>query len=241
MSAGRGGIIEPLDIHRQSSRTRSTSTVSRASSSHSGTSRGSSDSSEQVRPPSVPQLPKTHKKSSSFSKLFGTKEPSLESFKQLADLQQKELAQKGQKLPFGVAQAKLPSTVKDDYKQAKQRAKERAKLHEAIKEKLKTHETEGPHEHGSRPFTGKIILDDKARSPSTRSASYTPKSPKSPSKQIFPLGPLPEAAQVDGKVDTPQSRASPPSSPTTFNMKGTLVHVSGVLTGDARREALPWE
>merc|ERR1711981_679330 len=71
--------------NHHSSRTRSTSTGSRASSSRSSSSQESGDSLDRARRSSqtLSPPPKTSK-SGSFSRFFGTKEPSLDSFKQLA-------------------------------------------------------------------------------------------------------------------------------------------------------------
>jgi hypothetical protein len=221
------------------SQTRSTSTTSRASSSRSSSSRESQQSPDRARQISVPLSPKpSHKKSSSFSRLFGAKEPSLDSFKQLAEQQQKELAQKGQKIPFGVPQAKLPSSVKDDYKKAKQRAKERAKLHEAVKEKFKLHDDE--EKHGSNQKSSVGSTEDEYHRASTSSITHPPRNPKAGSKRFSSLDPLPELPNMDAVVDSPRTRL-PHSPPTSYEHKRTPSQVTGVLTGNARKEALPWE
>jgi hypothetical protein len=165
------------------------------------------------------------------------KEPSLDSFKQLAEQQQKELAQKGQKLPFGVSQAKLPSTVRDDYKRAKQRAKERAKLHEAVKEKLKLHEDEERQRHNRRLSASSISTDEDYQP--TGSIAQLPKSPKSGRKKSSSLDPLPEGPNIDAVVESPRTSAFLPSSPTSCDHKRASARVAGCLTGNARKETLP--
>jgi hypothetical protein len=188
----------------------------------------------------VPQSsPKpTHKKSGSFGKLFGTKEPSLNSFKQLAELQQKELAQKGQKLPFGVPQAKLPSSVKDDYKKAKQRAKERAKLHEVVKEKLKLQEQDD--RYTRRPSVDSITADED-HSLAVGSTIQPQHNRKSVVKRFSSLDPLPELPNMDAVLELPRTSALPTTSHASYEYKKPSARVTGVLKGDARKGALPWE
>jgi hypothetical protein len=72
---------------------------------------------------------------------FSIREPSVLAFEQMAQAQQKELAQKGLKVPFGVPVEKMPVDKRDrEYRQGKERAKERAKAHELIKERIKLQE-----------------------------------------------------------------------------------------------------
>jgi len=210
----------------------------------------SGDSSEQASRRAQPQ--KGHKKGGSFSKFFSVKEPSAAAFQQLAELQQKELAQKGQKLPFGVPAKKLPESAKDDYKNAKQRAKERAKLHEAVKEQLKMQDDHEQYRHHSKPSTGGSVSSENAFSaydfaqPPPVSSSPHPKSPKSsttrssrrPHKQSS-LDSLPEVPSVDTMIR--QQAQLPPSPPISHHSRSTSSKSIGVLTGSARKGALPWE
>lgn len=60
-------------------------------------------------------------------------------FQQLADQQKKEISGKGQ-LPFGVPSGKIPASAEADYKKAKDKAKEKARLYQEAKERLKIQE-----------------------------------------------------------------------------------------------------
>lgn len=240
MSTVHDYITEPYTEH-PSGRTTSTSIASRASSNRSSSSQGSDDSLDRSRRSSNPQSPKPrHQKSGSFGRLFGTKEPSLDSFKKLAELQQKELDKKGQKLPFGVPQAKLPSSVKDDYKKAKQRAKERAKMHEAIKEKMKLQEDEDrQHNHTRKCSSSSLIVDDEYLHP-PRTPMQFPASPRTiSSKRFSALGTLPEVSGTDRRASS--TRLSTPSPPSSYEYNRAGAPTRSVLAGSSRREALPWE
>ena len=238
----REDITNTTYAEDHSTRKRSTSTASRASSSRSTSSRESGDSSDRARRGSVPSSPQPrHHKSTSFSRLLGTKEPSLDSFKQLAELQQKELEKKGQSLPFGVPQTKLPSSVKDDYKKAKQRAKERARMHDAIKEKMKQNEQESRHpSHLRNSSSSSLAVDDDHLAPPT-TTNHVPASPRSAnSKRFSALDPLPEGTIADAAADSTRSPKFP-SSPRSNDFARSGPRPNDVLKGDARKEALPWE
>lgn len=238
MSSGRAYASDSYN-EGHNSRTRSTST---ASSSRSSSSRDSGDSLERSRRSSSAQSPKPkHHKSGSFGRLFGAKEPSLDSFKQLAEQQQKELEKKGQKLPFGVSESKLPSSVKDDYKKAKQRAKERAKLHEAMKEKMKLNDgDEGQHGHTRKSSTTSLTVDEDQYLRSPHHPQYAPASPRSVGKRFSALEPLPEATSTDG-VSGSIRPTYPPSPPLSDQYRRSPVRDNGLLSGSARKDALPWE
>ena len=229
-----------LDNHNN--RTRSTSTGSRASSSRSSSSRESGDSIDRTRRSSQTLSPQPkHQKSGTFSRLFGTKEPSLDSFKQLAELQQKELDRKGQKLPFGVPQAKLPSSVKDDYKKSKQRAKERAKMHDMMKEKMKQHEGDERHSQARKSSSSSLLIEEDYQRLSKLSMQV-PASPRSiGSKRFSALDPLPEVSVTDSSGDTMRSSRYPPSPPSSQDYHRGRPQADDLLRGNARKEALPWE
>jgi len=228
------------------SHTRSTSTTS------SNRSSSSADSFDHAPPPI--QSSKGRKKSGSFSKFFSVKEPSAAAFEKLAEQRQKELAQKGQRLPFGVPSKKLPDSVKDDYKNAKQRAKERAKVHEAVKEKLKTHEEHELHRHqakasisGPIPPNDAVTIHDYYR-PSNLSSPSPPKSPISSVKRLTPrlrkgssLDPLPELPSIEAVSSRPGYQNLPPSPRIPSHSRSASREITGVLTANARKDALPWE
>lgn len=244
MSTVRSHTNDPYaDSHNL--RTRSTSTGSRTSSNRSLSSRESNDSIERVRRSGQAAPEHTASKPSrsvSFSRLFGTKEPSLDAFKHLADLQQKELDKKGQKLPFGVPQAKLPSSAKDDLKKAKQRAKERAKLHEIMKEKMKLHEEDERRGHVRRPSSTSTIASEESLRSSSIPPPYITATPRSPGvKKFSALDPLPEVDGQEGAKAATYSlpHPSPPIAPREHNRH--RAHAGGLLTGSARKDALPWE
>jgi hypothetical protein len=174
--------------------------------------------------------------------LFGAKEPSLDSFKQLADLQQKELEKKGQKLPFGVPQAKLPSSVKDDYKKAKIRAKERAKLHEVMKEKMRLHDDLDQQRRGDgRTSSSSYAADNAGYLRSSHQNQQVPARPRSAgNKRFSPLDPLPEGTTMDAPSASCQ-QAYPPSRPVSDQYQKPTRQANGILKGSARKEAAPWE
>jgi hypothetical protein len=157
----------------------------------------------------------------------------------LAELQQKELERKGQKLPFGVPQAKLPSSVKDDYKKAKQRAKEKARMHDAIKEKMKQQEEEAKQTGQPRRYSSSTLtVNDECLASPRNSIPASPRSANS--KRFSALDSLPEATVSD---ETSQSKRSPvhPPSPRSHGFARSSARPDDLLKGDARKEALPWE
>jgi len=242
MSTVRAYTSDPYADNHHSSRTRSTSTGSRASSSRSSSSQESGDSLDRARRSSqtLSPPPKTSK-SGSFSRFFGTKEPSLDSFKQLAELQQKELERKGQKLPFGVPSAKLPSSVKDDYKKAKQRAKENAKMHELMSDRLKQQGRQERQGHVRRSSSSSQVAEDDHSRPGSGSP-HTPSSPRSiGNKRFSALEPLPEASIAENMGDATRSSVYHTSRPISREHQRGRPQPDDLLTGHARKEALPWE
>lgn len=220
-------------------RTQSSSNVSRISPAHSAYS-GDSDEYEHDFVHSSSHTSSHHHKSGSFSRLFRTKEPSLDSFKQLAELQQRELAQQGRTVPFGVSSTKLPSAAKDDYKKAKQRAKERAKLHEVMKEKMKLHDQDERQRYSRRSSFDSTATSEE-RWLTVPSSTTLPGSPRSICSKFSALDPLPEMPYTSPAASL-RSNAFPPSSRGMYNHDRTSsAHATGVLRGEARKEALPWE
>merc|ERR1711881_552832 len=201
MGTVRAYTSDPYADNHHSSRTRSTSTGSRASSSRSSSSQESGDSLDRARRSSqtLSPPPKTSK-SGSFSRFFGTKEPSLDSFKQLAELQQKELERKGQKLPFGVPSAKL-------------RAKENAKMHELMSDRLKQQGRQERQGHVRRSSSSSQVAEDDHSRPGSGSP-HTPSSPRSIGNKSFSaLEPLPEASIADNMGDATRSSVYHTSRP----------------------------
>jgi len=117
MSTATASIIET----QPNSHYRSTSSVSRTSSSG-----GARTQNEQKK-----------SKPNAFKSFFAVKEPSAVAFHRLAEQQKKELAEKGQKYPFGVPQGQIPSSAEEDYRKAKEMARKRARHHQDAKERLK--------------------------------------------------------------------------------------------------------
>jgi len=234
--------IDVLQYQRGHTRSTSTASSSRTSS--------STDSFEHSSRP--PQSSKGHKKTSSLTKFFSTKEPSAAAFEKLAELQRQELDRTGQKLPFGVPSKKLPEAAKEDYKNEKRRAKEMAKLHEAVKEKLKLGEEAEQRRQNRRTSVTDSMAPSgdvgathrtstrsgpSSSSGSTFSASrFTSQLHKLPS-----LDPLPEDSSTDAVTSRP-AIASPPALPPNSNHSSANSSMNhGVLTGLQRKEALPWE
>lgn len=233
--------IDILQYQRTHARSASTASSNGTSS--------STDSFEHLPRPT--QSPKGHKKSTSFTKFFSTKEPSAVAFEKLAELQRQELDRTGQKLPFGVPSQKLPESARDDYKNEKRRAKEMAKLYEAAKEKLKLGDDSEQRQQrrtsviDSMFTSGNAAIKSQpsARSEPSPSKGSTPSTSRSTARlQRLPsLDPLPENPSIDAVASRPPLQVLPPSPPVSNHSSANSSMVKGVLTGRQRKEALPWE
>jgi hypothetical protein len=223
-----------------SCRNRSMSSVSRTSSSS-----GERTQNEQKK-----------SKSNAFKSFFAVKEPSAVAFQRLAEQRKKELAEKGQKYPFGVPQGQIPAWAEEDYKKAKERAKERARHHQEAKERLKMQEE---HDRAlakvraqNRPPNELTELEDEVRRlrtqldhgpieyrsldprPSTSSlSSSSPPVRKTHSRwRATSLDSLPEISATNSSTST---QSSPPQS-----MPPTPLTPPASANG-IRRDIAPWE
>lgn len=103
------------------------------------------------------------KKPSAFKSFFAVKEPSAVAFQHLAQAMKEEMGEKGQR-PFGVPSGKIPASAEADYKQAKEKAKEKAKLYQEAKERQRLQEVyertsaKARSEQSNRPS---IVVDER--------------------------------------------------------------------------------
>ncbi|QDS68086.1 hypothetical protein FKW77_010024 [Venturia effusa] len=207
---------------------------------------------------------KHKKKPSAFKSFFAVKEPSAVAFQNLAQAMKEEMEEKGQR-PFGVPSGKIPASAESDYKKAKEKAKEMARLHLEAKERQKKaeeHEKAMAHAFPAPNKKGTIIADNRKNElqETAEALSYVSLDPR-PSTSSYRPSALP--IPLSGRQKSTSSSAPPKcKAPSLNSLPETAVSISSISSAqsspppsmpvtpcspfgappsEARAEIAPWE
>jgi len=158
------------------------------------------------------------KKPNAFKSFFAVKEPSAMAFQHLAAQMREEMGEKGQ-LPFGVPSGKIPATAQLDYKKAKEKAKENARLYQEAKERGRTQEEHNQSMQKARTKRSSVLVvsmepqteEEPLRDqlPKTAEAiSYVSLDPRPSSSSSLPI-PLPAHRKTHSRWKAPSLNSLP--------------------------------
>jgi hypothetical protein len=195
------------------------------------------------------------KKPNAFKSFFAVKEPSAMAFQHLAAQMREEMGEKGQ-LPFGVPSGKIPASAQLDYKKAKEKAKENARLYQEAKERGRTQEEHDRSMQKARTKRSSVFAastelqtEEELRDqlPNTAEAiSYVSLDPRPSSSSSLPI-PLPAHRKTHSRWKAPSLNSLPEATNASSvystpapSMPATPSSPSQVPVG-VRKDVAPWK